>query len=269
MSIVYDIFDEYVDMRMNGADSKTVLRALRSYVQPIDSLDKKHLSTMIKKWENGEMEVSTAKETVSPIKPLARPSESPLHQQDAPFEAVAPPADDDMIWLSCNNCDTRSREVDVFCRNCGHLLEGINEPYATKQFKNITGGLSKSDHFSAESIMVLVARDTNIRFELSPQHHPHNPVIGRDTGNNAMMPDIDLGDFGADTGVSRLHLAVNFDPDEEQILVADLGSANGTFINGQRLLPNEGRILRDGDELRLGRCVLGVFFHHPGDAIDN
>ena len=38
------------------------------------------------------------------------------------------------------------------------------------------------------------------------------------------------------------------------------GSANSTYLNGQRLLPSEPRILRDNDELRLGRLVIRVTF---------
>jgi len=43
----------------------------------------------------------------------------------------------------------------------------------------------------------------------------------------------------------------------------DLGSANGSFLNGQRLYPNEKRIVRDSDELRLGRLVMRVRFARP------
>jgi pSer/pThr/pTyr-binding forkhead associated (FHA) protein len=36
----------------------------------------------------------------------------------------------------------------------------------------------------------------------------------------------------------------------------DLGSANGTYVNGERLEPHVPRLLRQGDRLRLGRVVL-------------
>jgi predicted component of type VI protein secretion system len=42
--------------------------------------------------------------------------------------------------------------------------------------------------------------------------------------------------------------------------VTDLGSANSTFLNGQRLMPHEPRVLRDNDEVRLGRLVFRVNF---------
>jgi pSer/pThr/pTyr-binding forkhead associated (FHA) protein len=40
----------------------------------------------------------------------------------------------------------------------------------------------------------------------------------------------------------------------------DLGSTNGSFINDQRLVAHQPRILRDGDILRLGSLVVQVNF---------
>ena len=53
--------------------------------------------------------------------------------------------------------------------------------------------------------------------------------------------------------------------EEVNRLVSDLGSANGSFINGQRLLAKEIRVLRHGDELRLGKLVMTVSFRHPAN----
>ena len=43
---------------------------------------------------------------------------------------------------------------------------------------------------------------------------------------------------------------------EDTLTLVDLGSVNGTHLNGQRLVPNQPRVLRDGDEIRLGRLVV-------------
>ncbi len=73
------------------------------------------------------------------------------------------------------------------------------------------------------------------------------------------VPDIDLTPHDAiEKGVSRTHAVLT--RDQETVVVADLNSANGTFLNGQKLMPNEPRILRDNDELRLGRLVIRVAF---------
>jgi len=83
--------------------------------------------------------------------------------------------------------------------------------------------------------------------------------LGRTDTKTGDAPDVKLDAYGAgEAGVSRRHAALSF---ENGVLkVMDLGSANATYINGQKLFPNQPRILRDGDELRLGRMVIRVQF---------
>ncbi len=72
-------------------------------------------------------------------------------------------------------------------------------------------------------------------------------------------PDVDLSLFHAgDMGVSRKHIKIK----RKNILVyvADLGSTNGTLLNGRKLIPNAERLLRNGDELQLGRLKIKVKF---------
>ena len=70
---------------------------------------------------------------------------------------------------------------------------------------------------------------------------------------------VDLSAFGAEgMGVSRLHIRIR----RKGILlyVADLDSTNGTHLNGRKLIPDGDRVLRDGDELYLGRLCIRVRF---------
>jgi pSer/pThr/pTyr-binding forkhead associated (FHA) protein len=72
-------------------------------------------------------------------------------------------------------------------------------------------------------------------------------------------PDVDLSGYGGgDLGVSRKHIKIK----RKNILVyvTDLGSTNGTLLNGRKLIPNADRLLRNGDELQLGRLKLKVKF---------
>ena len=63
-------------------------------------------------------------------------------------------------------------------------------------------------------------------------------TLGRVTEGQPVMPDIDLAPYQAYThGVSRLHAVIKRGVDD--ILLMDLESANGTFVNGKRLEPNE------------------------------
>lgn len=54
-------------------------------------------------------------------------------------------------------------------------------------------------------------------------------------------------------GVSRHHLRI--DRTGSIITVSDMFSTNGTFINGERLRPQEPKEIRRGDELKIGNCI--------------
>jgi diguanylate cyclase (GGDEF)-like protein len=63
-------------------------------------------------------------------------------------------------------------------------------------------------------------------------------------------------------GMSRLHAEVTVQGGS--VLLRDLGSANGTFVQDQRL--NGPRLLNDGDLLRLGSVLLKFYEHRSVDA---
>lgn len=75
-------------------------------------------------------------------------------------------------------------------------------------------------------------------------------TVGR-AGTDGEQPDLDMSPFEAlDKGVSRLHAVFLYR--DEQIYVEDLGSTNGTRINGLKLVPGKQYRLRNGDELEFG-----------------
>ncbi len=75
-------------------------------------------------------------------------------------------------------------------------------------------------------------------------------ILGRERGT----ADLVLGD----PGVSRRHARVLPEPDG--IIVEDLGSSNGTYVNGRRISGPVG--LGTGDELQLGGTVVRVHQAH-------
>lgn len=84
-------------------------------------------------------------------------------------------------------------------------------------------------------------------------------VIGRRDPISGGAPDVDLTAYaGYRMGVSRTHAQMRL---QEKILdLIDLGSSNGTFVNGKRLLAHQPHPLRDGDEIALGKMVMRLFF---------
>jgi len=81
--------------------------------------------------------------------------------------------------------------------------------------------------------------------------------IGRLDAAHGIFPDLDLTpDGGLEGGVSRHHCKVH--QRGPAYLIEDVGSANGTFLNGQRLTPYLPHVLKDGDALQLGHIKLEV-----------
>ncbi len=89
-------------------------------------------------------------------------------------------------------------------------------------------------------------------------------TLGRADLAEGHIPGVDLGPFGAlDAGVSRRH-AVLFCGDDG-LYIRDLGSTNGTQINGFALQPKQSYRLRSGDKIELGRLQLSMsVVHTPG-----
>lgn len=57
--------------------------------------------------------------------------------------------------------------------------------------------------------------------------------------------------------ISRLH--AQFDFDYQQVLIRDLGSTNGTYLNGEKLVPHKNYRLRASDEIMISNVAVLVF----------
>ncbi len=83
--------------------------------------------------------------------------------------------------------------------------------------------------------------------------------IGRYVPGEMDMPEIDLAVYPvASQGISRRHVMIC--REQRMLTVRDMDSTNGTYLNGQRLVPLEARVLRDGDELTLGYLKMKIHF---------
>jgi pSer/pThr/pTyr-binding forkhead associated (FHA) protein len=81
--------------------------------------------------------------------------------------------------------------------------------------------------------------------------------LGRLDPATATFPDIDLTTDGAlEKGVSRRHAKITRKGTE--LFLEDLGSVNGTLLNGKRLTPYLPHVLSDKDEIRVGRLLMRI-----------
>jgi len=80
-------------------------------------------------------------------------------------------------------------------------------------------------------------------------------MIGRWDADGGIFPDVDLDQDDPEAKVSRRHARIQFL--NNQYLIEDLGSTNGTFVNrGPRLLPGIKQPLNNGDEIIVGKTFL-------------
>lgn len=85
-------------------------------------------------------------------------------------------------------------------------------------------------------------------------------ILGRVATDGSNMPDVDFSQFGAfKQGVSRQHAALSANRDF--VLLTDLGSSNGTYINNMQLPQFQPVPLRHGDVIALGELQLQLGFN--------
>ncbi len=78
-------------------------------------------------------------------------------------------------------------------------------------------------------------------------------LVGRKSGRN--VPDIDLAVIKGSELVSRKHARFILDGNTGELFVVDVGSTNGTFVNGKKLKPEEKVKLNRGDEIIFGKTL--------------
>lgn len=162
--------------------------------------------------------------------------------------------------IACPNCQSNQLDGAIFCLDCGASLMIAQEQIATRQIgagpTPMTAGLSARSGTTATGspALALIVAHTGRRMQLG---QATQLLIGRADLNKGITPEVDLGpDGGFDAGVSRRHAVLH--QRDGSVLVEDLGSANGTFVNGRKLAPQAEVALRSGDELMCGTLILKV-----------
>jgi hypothetical protein len=152
----------------------------------------------------------------------------------------------------------------MFCSECGAQLVGkdslitqniatgeIEEPATATQIPSPPRNYQPSGVDAWGSLHLL---DTG---QVLPLTGRNEFTLGRVSEGQPIMPDIDLSPYQAyASGVSRLHAVVK--RDGPRVILMDLGSANGTYINGKRLTTNVEQILSHGDIVALGKLKIQV-----------
>ncbi len=164
--------------------------------------------------------------------------------------------------IKCPNCGRQNDENAQYCIYCGAILTDVVTQAATRNFDDIDyeEGAPKwgAARFGGKMGLRIDVVETGQYF-LFNADQLNEIVLGRVNPDTGEAPEVDLTDSGAlDKGVSRHHASII--AHEGAVYIVDNASANGTFLNGQRLVANQPRILRDGDDIRLGHLVVRITF---------
>lgn len=165
--------------------------------------------------------------------------------------------------IVCPSCNHKELEGALFCSACGAQLsyqersptETVNYKQTPAQKERKQEPVEKrSDPAPQGTNLALLIVDTG---QVLPLEGGAEYTLGRVSGSQPILPDIDLTPFHAyESGVSRLHATVKVA--DKRILVSDLGSANGTRLNGQRIPAHDPQELENGDILTLGKFKVQV-----------
>lgn len=167
--------------------------------------------------------------------------------------------------ITCPFCQLTLPDNTIFCSECGtYLLEKDKQEtdplreQVRSSIGSTTGNLKlPTAETGAGPTMIRLLIERGFReVELALEKAIH---LGRLDPLSDNFPEVDFTDAGGvEKGVSRRHARI-FKKDES-LIVEDLGSINGTYINGQKLSAYTAEVIKDGDVLQLGRLVVQVRF---------
>ena len=167
--------------------------------------------------------------------------------------------------IVCSNCKHENVTGTLFCVECGAQLNGV-ESLTTQSIAQdqIVDDLKKTSATTeppsspANSWLSLHLMDSG---KILPLATRNEFTMGRLSEGQPIMPDIDLTPYQAyASGVSRLHAVVKREAD--RVVIMDLGSSNGTYLNGRRLNPHTEEPLKHGDVVALGKLKIQVLLRN-------
>lgn len=167
--------------------------------------------------------------------------------------------------VRCRVCQTNYVTNTIYCTECGaYLLEPEEletEPIEMARInwmgktRDAQTGDVELPHPGPLSVRLIIGKGTQKR-ELEVVL-VKAVRLGRSDPSQNIFPEVDLtDDLAKEHGVSREHAAII--GRGGTIMVEDLGSTNGTLLNGERLDPYMPEPLQHGDQLQLGQLLIEV-----------
>jgi len=164
--------------------------------------------------------------------------------------------------ITCKVCKNQEYIGAIFCSECGsallseHHLDDDTVVYPRKEGDPNYMDIPHPEKSIPEGKIVLYLPDYETYLDL-PEENEF--TLGRLIEGQVITPEVDLNPYdGFENGISRLHATIRMNPKKNSIQVLDLGSANGTRVNGYEIPANSEVPLTHEDILTLGKLHLKV-----------
>jgi len=169
--------------------------------------------------------------------------------------------------ILCPNCMHKEISGAIFCSECGAQLVGadklVTQAIQTGDIVEAPGVKGAAppkppDFIVTESWVSLHLVESG---QMLPLANRAEFTLGRSNEGQSIMPDVDLAPYRAyECGVSRLHAVLK--RLGERAVIMDLGSSNGTYLNGERLAADVEHALTHGDLIALGKLKIQVLLRN-------
>ena len=161
--------------------------------------------------------------------------------------------------IICPNCQHKEMSGAIYCSKCGAQLvdmtvatHKIHTAEARQEANRQTGKMTPPPPRQLQSWISLNMIESG---QILPLADRTEFTLGRSAEGQPIVPDVDLSPYNAyANGVSRLHAVIKLIND--QIVLVDLGSSNGTYLNGNRLSPYVETPVSHGDVVYLGKLKI-------------
>lgn len=167
--------------------------------------------------------------------------------------------------IVCPNCQHQEVAGALFCSECGAQLVSTQRVSTQAIRRHPSDILTSSQENNpppnenapagtADAIVSLYLIDSGQILHLAGRNEF---TLGRVAEGQPILPDVDLSPYEAYTqGVSRLHSCLKIL--NQRVVITDLGSSNGTRVNGQKIMPHIDYPLNHGDVVALGKLKVQV-----------
>lgn len=172
--------------------------------------------------------------------------------------------------ILCPNCQHHEVSGALFCSECAAQLAfpevmSTQAIYRSQSDTVLGSSTARPTHTpvppalaGADAVVSLSLLESG---QILPLAGRNEFTLGRVAEGQPILPDVDLSPYEAYAhGVSRLHAVLKVKKD--MVALMDLGSSNGTRINGQKIQPNVDMNLNHGDVISLGKFKIQILLRH-------